>query len=198
MPRLQYNSLPVESRSYRIVPNRPPINIIRCPPRFVYEKPNIDIGEMHSPTELWQDVESEPDETMEELADKEWESDMKQIQSFFPHIQSKEDCLFVSFDSIPDYMDKTCDIKFLHNYYDGTQLHVKYWEALIEKTTSIEMGCGLMDCFLETCKRPFWHRLQKRVDKYERRGYTMEWSSESYQKQVMDHVHTRDVYWDSE
>jgi hypothetical protein len=110
-------------------------------------------------------------------------------QAFFPERKHNEQYI-LRFKSIKDYISKTCDMEFLGNMYDGRTLNVSSWNSIIEKKTTIESFRGIYtrDNGYSHCPKFFLHRIHKRIQKYQERGYRFIWKSAFDENYLTTHV----------
>jgi hypothetical protein len=110
-------------------------------------------------------------------------------QAFFPEMKHNEQYI-LRFKSIKDYISKTCDMQFLGNMYDGHTLNVSCWNSIIEKKTTIESFRGIYtrENGYTGCAKFFLHRIHKRIQKYQERGYLFIWKNAFHKNYLMTHV----------
>ncbi len=114
---------------------------------------------------------------------------LDKYKSFFPEMQN-EDKYTLRFTNIQDYISKTCDMQFLSNMYDGCKLRVRHWNSIIEKITVIESFRGIYtrNNGYSGCAKFFLHRIYKRMQKYQERGYRFIWKDVFHEDYLMKHV----------
>jgi hypothetical protein len=117
----------------------------------------------------------------------------RQYHKFYPSIIMENNKYWLKFKSVFDYIEQTCDMKFLQNAYDGKNCKIGSWESIVERKSDLEsFKCVYVrkSPSNSDCVKGFIHRMEKRIEKYEDRGFALTWKSEFHQNYFESHLRT--------
>ncbi len=128
----------------------------------------------------------------------------KQYYKFYPFIIVEDGHYWFKSKSVRDYVGQTSDMQFLKNIYDGEICNVANWDSIVQRKTHLESfkSVYVRECSrYSDCSKSFIHRMNKRMEKYESRGFELIWKNEFHQYYFESHLRhcgKQNQYYDSD